>query len=154
MYFHVGGSSGTEILRLSADASEGRTFKEPKAVFSDFSVTPGGNVYVLAGMDGEIKLLRFDEDTAKAEPISLRLPQGVSASNIVASDSRTLLFFGFYDRTAPPDLKGKGYLALLDTSSGAVRQEVHSSVPGVDLAKLASGSNSASPAFELSNLFL
>jgi len=139
MYFHVGGSSDTEILRLSPDANEGRTFKNPKAVFADFSVTPAGEVYVLAGLDRELKLLRFDDDNPNGDQIPLHLPQGVNASNIVASDNRTLLFFGFHESPADPKLKGKGYAALIDTSSGAVRQELHITVPGVDIAKLASG---------------
>lgn len=141
MYFHVGGSSSIEILRLSADGSEGKIFKLPdqfpRAVFSDFSVSPGGYVYVLAGIEGKLKLLRFDEVGAMSEPISFQLPQSVGASNIVASDNRTVLFFGFYDDTAPPDLTGKSYLALINPLSGAVQQEVHVSVPGVDIEKLA-----------------
>lgn len=141
MYFHVGDSTGTKILRLSADGGEGRIFKVPdqfpRAVFADFSVSPGGEVYVLARMEHKLKLLQFDPDGAISGPTALLLPPNVSVSNMVASDNRTLLFFGFYDDKAPPELKGKSYLALLNPLSGAVQQEMHVSVPGLDLAKLA-----------------
>jgi hypothetical protein len=76
MYFHVGGSAVAEILRLSADASEGQAFKVsnefPEASgfgFSDFSVSPSGDVYVLGGARGKITLLRFDKDGTMSEPI-------------------------------------------------------------------------------------
>ncbi len=141
MYFHIGDSVDTEILRLSADGSEAKTFKVPdqfpRAIFSDFSVSPGGEVYLLAGMEHMLKLLRFDQQGAMSDPVAPRLPANITVSNIVASDNRVLLFFGFYNRKAPPELKGKSYLALLNPLSGEVQQEVRVSVLGLDMAKLA-----------------
>jgi hypothetical protein len=149
MYFHVGGFLNTEILRLSADGSEGKTFRlsdqfpeASKFGFTDFSVTPGGNVYVLVvSAGGKNLLLRFDEDGTMAQPISPRLPKGVIGDTLLATDSGPALFFGYYDSPAPPELKGKSYLALLDSSGAAY--EVHLSIPGLDVAKLASGEASS-----------
>jgi hypothetical protein len=152
MYFHVGRSfNDTEILRLSADGNEGKLFKlsdqfpdAGKFRLSDFSVAPSGTVYVLGGVSVKQKsmLLRFDEGGKPSEPIPLRIPADVIGDSIMATDNRMVLLFGYHDDNAPPDLKGKSYLALLDTS-GAVRQELHISVPGADIAKLASGEASS-----------
>ncbi len=145
MYFHVGEFSNVGILRMTADGSESKNLtasdqssQTANASFSDFSVTPGGTVYVLAGADGKMKVLRYDENGAKGEPIPLDIPQSVIGTNIVATDSGAMLVFGFYDDSAPATLKGKGYTALLD-ASGRVRQEIQMSVPGLDISKLAAG---------------
>lgn len=158
MYFHAARSyDETEILRLSADGNEGKIFKvadqfpeASKFLFADFSVTPGGDIYVL-GLVPERRaflVLRFDEDGKLDEPISPRLPEGVNIETIIATDKSTVLLLGYYyTETAPSELKDKSYLALLD-ASGAVRQELHVSVPGLDIAKWASG-KARSPAVAL-----
>lgn len=148
MYFHVGGSEAGEVLRLSADASEGKIFKVsgnfPGAnhfIFQDFSVTHKGEVTILGGIAGEnpkVILLHFEQDGTMGEPIDPQIPKAAIPTNIVASDAGTLLLFGYSDETAPPALKRTSYLAILD-SSGTIRQEVHATVPGLDLAKLSSG---------------
>jgi len=149
MYFHAARSySEAEILRLSADGSEGKIFKLsdqfPEAsafLFSDFSVSPGGNVYVLGGIPKRkvFLLLRFDQDGKMDEPISPRLPEGVSIDSIIATDNAACLLFGYYyAANAPSELKEKSYMALVDPS-GVVRQELHVSIPGLDMAKWAAG---------------
>jgi hypothetical protein len=148
MYFHGGGPGGAEVLRLSADGNEGKTFKVvekyPEAkgfIFEDFSISPSGDVYVLGWVGAEhpkVLLFRFDEDGSMEEPINPQIPKGVIPTNIAASDAGTILIFGYYDDTAPPGLRGTSYMAVLD-SSGAVRQELHVAVPGLDVAKIASG---------------
>ncbi len=141
MYFHVGGLRDANILRLSSDGTEGKSFRlsdqlpgAAKAIFGNFSVTPGGTIYVFAEIEGERKLLRFDGEGAMMEPISLHLPRSVVDASIVASDTGTVLFFGYYDETAPASLKGKSYQVVLEPS-GMVRKEVHVTLPGVDMAK-------------------
>jgi hypothetical protein len=146
MYFHVGDFIKWEILRLSADGSQGNILKvsdqfpgASKFGFFDFSVTPGGNVYVLGGTpEHEIMLLRFDQDGSMSQRTTLRVPKSVIPMIIVATEDRTFLFFGYYDHTAPSDLKGTSYMVLLD-ESGAVRGEIHATVPGLDVAKLSGG---------------
>jgi hypothetical protein len=145
MYFHVGSFGGIEILRLSADGSKGDTFKAsgdaPSATephFGDFSVTPSGVIYVLAGISGKSVLIRFDEDGTARHPVPLKLPDGVTGTNMVASDIGTILLFGYYDETAPPAMQGRGYLAVLDTS-GEIRKVLDASATEVDIRKLASG---------------
>lgn len=147
MYFHAARSfNDTEIFRLSADGNEGKVFKVadqfPEAAkfgFLNFSVTPGGNIYVLGGLQRRAVLVRFDGEGNLDGPIPLRLPEGVISDTIAATDDGMVLLFGYYnDTTAPPELKGKSYVAVLDPS-GAVRQELHVSVPGLDMAKLAAG---------------
>ncbi len=149
IYFHVGGFSVIEILRLAADGSEGKTFKasgQPPEVngpdFGDFSVTPGGEVYVLAGIKGKSVLIRFDEDGTARDPVPLKLPDGVTGTNMVATDLGTILFFGYYDQTAPPATEGRGFLAILDTS-GEVRKVLDAPASEVDIRKLSSGEGMA-----------
>ena len=147
MYFHVGGYLDPEFLKLSADGSQGRMLKvsdqfpeASKFRFINSSVSPEGNLYILGGTtEGKIMLVRFDEDGTVDKPIEPRLPPKVIPSTIVATDSKTLLLFGFYDESAPSTLKGTGYMALLDGSSGAVRRELQESIPGLDVAKLPTG---------------
>ena len=146
MYFHAARTfTDAEIFRLSAEGNEGKIFKvsdqfpgAAKFIFSDFSVAPSGNVYVLGAVSRRQMLLRFDEDGRLDEPNPLQIPEGVLCDSIVATDSGTVLLFGYGVGPAHPELVGKSYLALVD-ASGAVRQELHVSVPGLDVAKLASG---------------
>ncbi|HTS69012.1 MAG TPA: hypothetical protein VMO17_08500 [Terriglobia bacterium] len=152
MYFHVGGSAVAEVLRLSADGSEGKIFKvaedSPGAkgfVFQDFSVSPKGEVNILGGITGEstrIMVMHFHQDGSMDEPIYPQIPKSAFPTNVVTSDAGTVLLFGYYDDTAPRGLKKTSYLAILD-SSGTPRQEVHAAVPGLDIAKLASGETPA-----------
>ncbi len=145
MYFHVGDPSRVAILRLSPQGSESTLFKlagqlddADKVMYGDFSVTPGGVVYVLGGIEGTGKIFRFDTEGKMEDAVSLGVPPGVIGSNLVASDAGTILLFGFYDDTAPANLRGKGYLALLDRS-GKVRNELKAGLPGVDMARLING---------------
>jgi len=148
MYFHVGAFGKAEFLKLSADGSQSRILKgsdqfpeASKFGFADFSVTPAGELYVLGGTVGEVMLVRFDEHGDISKPVVLQLPvvcRKLIPVSILASDERKFLFFGYYDQAASPDLRGTSYMALLD-SSGAVGREVHLSVPGLDIAKLAAG---------------
>jgi hypothetical protein len=149
MYFHVGGFGGLEILRLSADGSKGDTFKvsdkptgENGPDFGDFSITPSGVIFVLGGIRGKSALIRFDDDGTARDPVLLKLPDGVTGTNIVATDLGSILFFGFYDQTAPTGMQGRAFLAVLDTS-GEVRKILDASATEVDVARLASGQGMA-----------
>jgi len=154
MYFHVGGSAGVEILRVSSDGSTGKTFTIPsrvpdsdKAVFADFSVAPTGAVYVMAGIRGKEEIFRFDEDGKMDDPISPALPDGVIGTNIAVADERNILLFGYYDNSSPAEVKGKSYMAVLKPS-GEVAQELHITLQGLDMEQLAAG-EALSPGFAL-----
>jgi hypothetical protein len=149
MYFHVGSFGSIAILRLAADGSKGDTFKvsdqppgENGPDFGDFSITPSGVIYVLGGIGGKSVLIRFNGDGTARNPVPLKLPDGVTGTNIVATDLGSILFLGFYDQTAPTGMQGRAYLAVLDTS-GEVRQILDASATEVDVGRLASGQGMA-----------
>jgi hypothetical protein len=123
MYFHPWSSKGplANILRVSPDGNEGKLLSVPEEYsqrgqvsFTDFSVSPGGNVFVLLGIGSQAYIFRFDSsgDLDKAIPVDVS-QQGLGVYHIAGFDSGAALLFGNYDG-GPDELKGSGYLAVLD----------------------------------------
>jgi hypothetical protein len=148
LFFHTdsgGFYTRTEILRISSDGEEGQKFTLSgkyadvrEAAFTSFSVTPDGDLYVLAwGAPGEAKahVFRFDDDGTMKNPSTLDVPENIVPLDLVAWDDQSVLFTGYYDEKAPKNIAGKQYAALFD-ATGKLRKELKLSLPDVDLASV------------------
>ena len=147
LFFHTddGLYTRTEIVRISSDGAEGQKFTLSgkyadirEAAFTSFSVTPDGDLYVLAwGEPGEPKahLFRFDDDGTMKNPSTLDVPENIVPLDLVAWDDQSVLFTGYYDEKASKNLAGKQYAALFD-ATGKLRKELKLSLPDVDLASV------------------
>lgn len=145
LYFHVesGPYARTELLRISSDGEDGQKFMlsgkfaDPaEAAFTNFSVTPDGDLYVLAwGPPRQSKayVFRFGDDGTMRDPSTLDLPDNIVPLDLVALDDQSVLFTGYYDEKAPKRLSGKQYAALFD-ARGKLLKELNLSLADVDVA--------------------
>lgn len=160
MYFRVGNDySTTDILRLSPDARDGTRFKlsgefANNTNFANYSVTPGGEVYVFAGLRDKWGplLFPFNNNGEASSPVKLELPEYVDDDNIMAFDGGALSFSGHFDEIAPKSLRGQPYVAMIDPS-GKIRMRL-SSLPVSTLDVSSSKSREGAGAIaEDSNLY-
>lgn len=148
LYFHLdrGSYDSTDILKLSSDGQRGQEFKltgkfaDPSTTaFTNFSVTPEGELYVLAWENaGEALLFTFDSDGAMKSPTRLDVPEHVMPWDILAFDDGALLFSGYYDENAGPKLRGKRFVALFEPSGKVQKLLASSTFEDVNLAEVAS----------------
>lgn len=152
MYFHLWNENGplANVLRLSHEGDEGKLFSPPEeyarkgqVAFTDFSVTPGGRVSMFLGVGPQAYVFQFNRDGTLDKAIPVELSIGLVITNIVAFDTGSTLLSGYYERAAPVELRGKSYLASLD-STGKINIASGSSFPEVklDQDQLSSGAAS------------
>src|SRR6185437_298090 len=129
-YDHLASSSynRTVILRTSFSGNESTLYKLPdefadSTAFTDFSVTPGGDVTALVE-DEQGHSIRFDFDSEGkvSSHAQLELAEPVDGDKIAVFPNGTMLFSGHYRATAAPDLKGKRYVALFQPSGKLLRK--------------------------------
>jgi hypothetical protein len=145
LFFHTdsGLYTRTEILRISSDGEEGQKFTLSgkfadisEAAFTSFSVTPDGDLSILArGASGEANVFRFDDDGTMKNPSTLDVPESIVPLDLVAWDDQSVLFTGYYGEKAPKNVAGTQYAALFD-ATGKLRKELKLSLPDVDLASV------------------
>jgi hypothetical protein len=93
----------------------------------DFAVTPSGGLFMLAGdARGQHHIFSFDSDGNVKHDTKLETPEDVLIVNFAVFDNETILATGFYDRTAPKDLHGKSYAAILDQSGQVLKDMTRS----------------------------
>lgn len=142
IYFHLWSSDGSlaNLMRLSPDEKEGLLVGLPDeyaraglVTFTDYSVTPNGEVQMLAGVQPQLYVFHFDSDGKFDKAVPVETPkEGAVISNIVAFQNGASLLIGNYNGGAPPQLKGKSYLATVDPS-GKQSPVVQTRLPNVDL---------------------
>src|SRR5690349_21373310 len=128
-YDHLASSSynRTVILRTSFSGSESMLYKVPaefaeSTAFTDFSVTPDGDVTALVE-DEQGHSIRFDFDSEGkiGSHAQLELTGPIDGDKIAVFHNGTMLFSGHYRSTAPPDLRGKRYIGLFQSSGKLLR---------------------------------
>ena len=128
MYDHVatGSYRHTEILRTSASGNESTLYKLPdefaNTAFTDFSVSPRGDVVALVERKGQFITFDFDSYGSVTSHAELELPEYVTGDHLSVFPNGTRLFAGHYRADAPPDLKGKRYVALLQPSGKLLKR--------------------------------
>lgn len=141
MYDHLatGSYKKTVILRTALSGNESTLYKLPEefadsTAFTDFSVTPDGQVTVLVE-DERGHSIRFDFDSQGevSSRAQLDLPDQVAGDKIAVFPNGTMLFSGHYRRDASPDLKGKRYLGLFQPSGKLLRKLNESGMGDIDL---------------------
>jgi hypothetical protein len=141
MYDHLatGSYKQTVILRTALSGNESTLYKLPdefadSTAFTDFSVTPDGQVTALVE-DEQGHSIRFDFDSeGKVNSYAqLALPDQVAGDKIAVFPNGTMLFSGHYRRGAAPDVKGKRYLGLFQSSGKLLRRVNESGMGDIDL---------------------
>ena len=137
LYFHLdtGDYMSADTFRLSSDGQSGRTFKltgdyadHHDFMFANFSVTPGGDLYVLTWHPPDrYYLFNFDSNGSMKSPTALDIPQHLTNDKFLVFEGGASLFSGFYGEKAPKNLQGKSYVALLNPA-GDIRKELNTSV--------------------------
>jgi hypothetical protein len=123
-------SSGDPVLYTLADDEEKNT------VFSDFSVTPSGQVSLLGqGTDGKSYVFHFSSKGTVVTKTSLELPEHMSIESFVTFESGAALVSAFYLPDAPADLRGKSFMALFD-NSGRIRKKFKAELGNTDLSSV------------------
>lgn len=130
IYEHLatGSYRNTVILRTSFSGTESTLYKLPdefaqSTAFTDFSVTPDGNVTVLVENEqGHSVRFDFDGDGNVTSHSQLELTEQVRGDNIAVFPNGTLLFSGHYRPSAPPDLRGKRYMGVFQASGKLLRK--------------------------------
>jgi hypothetical protein len=132
MYDHLatGAYRHTEILRTSSSGNESTLYKLPEeftntTVFTGFSVSPQGNVVVLVELiekSGHFITFDFDSDGKVSGHAELELPEHIFGDHISVFPNGTRLFVGHYRADAPPDLKGKRYVGLFQSSGKLIKR--------------------------------
>ncbi|HLN01927.1 MAG TPA: hypothetical protein VK335_21735 [Bryobacteraceae bacterium] len=142
LYFHYVGAGEFRVIHvvgLSAAGTEGTSFKpsgalsDPdKAGFESFSVTPGGDVYILARTrTDKTQIFQFGPDGIMNNPTTLEIPDGVFANDIAAYDNGAILFSGYYEKAGPGHAEGGSYVAVFGPS-GKLIKEVPVPLPNVN----------------------
>ncbi|HEX3094206.1 MAG TPA: hypothetical protein VHW72_16350 [Candidatus Angelobacter sp.] len=141
MYDHLatGSYKKTVILRTALSGNESTLYKLPdefadSTAFTDFSVTPDGSVTALVE-DEKGHSIRFDfaSEGNVSSHAQLDLPDQVAGDKIAVFPNGTMLFSGHYRRGAPPDLKGKRYLGLFQSSGKLLRRVNEAGMGDIDL---------------------
>lgn len=141
MYDHLatGSYKKTVILRTALSGNESTLYKLPdefadSTAFTDFSVTPDGQVTALVE-DEQGHSIRFDFDSEGnvSSHSQLNLPDQVAGDKIAAFPNGTMLFSGHYRRGANPDVKGKRYLGLFQSSGKLLRRVNEAGMGDIDL---------------------
>jgi hypothetical protein len=141
MYDHLatGSYKNTIILRTALSGSESTMYKLPgefadSTAFTDFSVTPDGNVTALVeDQQGHSIRFDFDSEGKVGSHAQLDLPDEIAGDKIAVFPNGTMLFSGHYRRSAPPDLKGKRYLGLFQSSGKLLRRVNEAGMGDIDL---------------------
>jgi hypothetical protein len=116
-----------EVLFISADGKEGHKFtlpEEEKQGFQNFSLSPSGDLYVLAMVNREYQVFTFDDDGAPRHPVTLQVPDNMFSDKFLAFDDGTVLFRGLFNEGAPSKMRGKSYTALFEPS-GKLRKQLN-----------------------------
>jgi hypothetical protein len=141
MYDHLatGSYKKTVILRTALSGNESTLYKlsdefADSTAFTDFSVTPDGQVTALVE-DEKGHSIRFDfESEGKVSSHSqLELPDQVQGDKIAVFPNGTMLFSGHYRRGAPPDVRGKRYFGLFQSSGKLLRRVNEAGMGDIDL---------------------
>jgi hypothetical protein len=130
LFFHISAGSYRQPVVLKLDRSSGDPTlyslddtDMQKAVFHEFSVTPAGQVSILCQKpDGKFYVLRFSSKGALLEKIPMDLPDQLSTESFAAFDSGTFLLSGFYLGDAPPELRGRSFMALFAESGKMLKK--------------------------------
>lgn len=141
MYDHLatGSYKKTIILRTALSGNESTLYKLPEefsdsTAFTDFSVTPDGQVTALVeDQQGHSVRFDFDSEGKVSSHAQLALPDQVAGDKIAVFPNGTMLFSGHYRRGAPPDLKGKRYLGLFQSSGKLLRKVNEPGMGDIDL---------------------
>lgn len=141
MYDHLANGSykKTVILRTVLSGNESTLYKLPEefadsTAFTDFSITPDGQVTALVE-DEQGHSIRFDFDSEGdvSSHAQLDMPDQVAGDKIAVFPNGTMLFSGHYRRGAPPDVKGKRYLGLFQSSGKLLRRMSETGMGDIDL---------------------
>lgn len=130
VYYHLqtGSYRNTIILRFAQSGKESTLYKLPdefaqSTAFMDFSVTPDGDVKALVeDEEGHSLVFDFDSDGNVSRHIRLDVPDGVMGMNIAAFPNGTVLFSGYYRKTAQQDLAGKRYIGIFQASGKLLKR--------------------------------
>lgn len=141
MYDHLatGTYKKTVILRTALSGNESTLYKLPEefadsTAFTDFAVTPDGKVTALVeDQQGHSIRFDFDSEGEVSSHAQLDLPDQVAGDKIAVFPNSTMLFSGHYRRGAPPDVKGKRYLGLFQSSGKLLRRVNESGMGDIDL---------------------
>ena len=145
LYFHAATRHYTDsiIHGVYSEKSQPVVFAVPEQsaknmIFSSFFVTRDGSVYIMVE-DNDFKapphVFAFDDDGQVKSNTELEVPTGVRPNTLTVFDhSGNMLFSGYYGTTAQPELRGKGYVALV-ASSGKVLKVLESKI-NFDLKKI------------------
>lgn len=151
MYDHLatGAYRHTEILRTSSSGNESTLYTLPdefarKTVFTDFSVSPRGDVVALVELvekPGHFITVDFDSDGKVSSQAELELPEHIFGDHISVFPNGTRLFVGHFTADAPSDLKGKRYVGLFQSSGKQLKrlEQLNEAVRGPQENRLSDG---------------
>ncbi len=151
MYDHLatGPYRKIEILRTSPTDKESTLYTLPAefantTAFTDFSVSPNGNVVVLAELlqrSGHFMTFDFDSDGKVSSHAELEIPEHIWGDHISVFPNGTRLFVGHYRTDASPELKGKRYVALFHPSGRLLKrlEKINDDVKEAQENRLADG---------------
>ena len=130
VYYHLQTESyrHTTILRFTQSGKESTLYKLPdefaqSTSFTDFSVTPDGNVKGLVeDEEGHSLVFDFDSDGNVSRHVRLETPEDVAGMHIAEFANGTLLFSGFYRKTAKGDMGGRRFVALFQASGKLLKR--------------------------------
>jgi hypothetical protein len=122
----TGSNRHTEILRTSSSGNESTLYKLPEefanTAFTDFSVSPHGDVTVLVERKGHFITFDFASDGNVSSHAELEVPEYVTGDHISVFPNGTRLFSGHYRGDAPSDLKRKRYVGLFQSSGKLLKR--------------------------------
>ena len=138
LFFHVGGTTFNEasIMKLSHSSSAPTVYKLPpdiksKYSFDEFTVTPGGIVWMLANnMVPELVAVEFNANGEVRGKTLLDLDLNeVDIHGFSALDTGGVVIAGRYNNKAPLKLRSHSFLALFDGNSGKRIRELTDTFP-------------------------
>jgi len=144
LYFKASlGLTDTGLTKVAHDGSKNHFYKSPGAdadskyyQFSQFNVTPSGDVRVLARSSSyDAYVFLFDPDFSGASKTKLELPEHLRVGSFAAFESGTILVTGYFDEHADKKAQGKSYAALFQ-ASGKLKIVVAGRFANVDLASV------------------
>jgi len=141
LYAQTGTVDSVSILKLAHDGSKYEIYSAPadvarNAAFRDFSVSPSGEVRVLADThDHQTYALEWRSDPGNPRQTKLDVPEHLTTKSIAAFQSGAMLVAGYFNQAADEHERGKSFMAVFE-ASGKLAARLSGKFGDVDLATI------------------
>ena len=143
LFFHAntGSYNAAVVLKLSHSAYAPTVYvadgvDEKRLAFWAFSVTPDGNVSMLAqALDKKMYAIRFSSAGNILEKVQLDLPDKFAINDFSVFESGIIVVAGFYLRDADQKLRGKSVITFF-SESGVIKKQLKDDFTPVDVMKV------------------